>query len=80
MRLGGSPECKPAPCSGLRFWAKPQLKGRGDSEGLAIAPDGTAYVSFEGGARVLVYSNLSAKPSELPRPKAFKADATQLLA
>jgi hypothetical protein len=37
---------------------KPLRPGRTDSEGLAIAPDGTTYVSFEGLARVLQYPAL----------------------
>ena len=35
---------------------EPLRPGRTDSEGLAIAPDGGAYVSFEGPARVLRYA------------------------
>lgn len=43
-----------------------------DSEGLAIAPDGTAYVSFEGDARVQRYTALD-KPGEvLPIPREFR--------
>ncbi|WP_096784247.1 esterase-like activity of phytase family protein [Rhodobacter sp. CZR27] len=37
----------------------PLARARSDSEGLAIAPDGTAYVSFEGAARVLRYRDLT---------------------
>ncbi len=48
-------------------------KARNDSEGLAIAPDGTAYVSFEGPARVLRYSALGAAPESLPNPREFLA-------
>jgi hypothetical protein len=47
-------------------------KARADSEGLAIAPDGTAYISFEGIARVLRYERLDAQATNLPRPEAFK--------
>lgn len=50
----------------------PIMKGRADSEGLAIAPDGTAYVSFEGVARVLRYASLDGPAVNLPRPEAFK--------
>lgn len=44
---------------------------RADSEGLAIAPDGTAYVSFEGAARVLRYDRLDGPAQNLPVPAAF---------
>lgn len=40
--------------------------GRTDSEGLAIAADGTAYVSFEGAARVLRYADLDGPAENLP--------------
>lgn len=43
-----------------------------DSEGLAIAEDGTAYVSFEGAARVLRYADLAAAPTVLPVFPAFE--------
>lgn len=36
----------------------PLAKGRNDSEGLAISADGTAYISFEGVARILRYDRL----------------------
>lgn len=52
--------------------AKPLRKARADSEGLAIARDGTAYVSFEGVARVLRYDSLSGTARNLPTPDAFK--------
>lgn len=50
------------------------LKGtRGDSEGLAIAPDGTAFVSFEGtgGARVMQFEDLTKPGTDLPRTPEF---------
>lgn len=47
-------------------------KSRADSEGIALAPDGSFYVSFEGAARVLRYSSMDAEPTNLPRPEAFK--------
>jgi hypothetical protein len=50
----------------------PLRKSRADSEGLAIAADGTAFVSFEGVARVLRYADLSGPAENLPRPEAFK--------
>lgn len=43
-----------------------------DSEGLAIAADGTAYVSFEGIARVLRYPALDGPAQALPTPPAFR--------
>jgi hypothetical protein len=45
---------------------------RNDSEGLAIAADGTAYVSFEGAARVLRYAKLDGVAENLPSPPAFE--------
>ncbi len=48
------------------------LSGRaGDSEGLAIAEDGSFYVSFEGIHRVVHYTAPDAKARILPRPEAF---------
>ena len=52
--------------------AKPLRKARADSEGLAIARDGTAYVSFEGAARVLRYDSLTGTARNLPTPEAFR--------
>lgn len=49
----------------------PLGKGRTDSEGLAIAPDGTAFVSFEGVARVLRYAKLGGLAENLPSPPEF---------
>lgn len=49
------------------------LKGRtGDSEGLAIAPDGTIYVSFEGISRVARHRKATSRAEVLPRPKEFR--------
>lgn len=55
--------------------AAPLARGRGDSEGLAIARDGTAYVSFEGRgmARVLRYADLAGPAANLPSPPEFAA-------
>ena len=47
-------------------------KERADSEGLAIAADGSIYISFEGAARVLQYDRLNGSATNLPRPEAFK--------
>lgn len=44
----------------------PLARRRSDSEGLAIARDGTAYVSFEGAARVLRYRDLAGPAENLP--------------
>lgn len=49
----------------------PLEKGRNDSEGLAIAPDGTAFVSFENVARVLRYATLDGPAENLPTPPEF---------
>lgn len=43
-----------------------------DSEGLAVAADGTTYVSFEGVVRVLRYPNLDDVPERLPSPPEFE--------
>lgn len=40
--------------------------GRTDSEGLEIDPDGSAYISFEGVARVLKYRHLDGIAENLP--------------
>lgn len=45
---------------------KPLVGGRTDSEGLAIAADGTVFVSFEGPARVLRYAHLGGNAENLP--------------
>ena len=47
--------------------------GQSDAEGLALAADGTIYVSFEGNARVLAYPGIGQPSKPLPRPEAFKA-------
>lgn len=44
----------------------PLAAGRTDSEGLAIAPDGSAYISFEGVARVLRYAQMGGIAENLP--------------
>lgn len=40
--------------------------GRTDSEGLAVAPDGRVFISFEGVARVLEYDRISGSAVNLP--------------
>ncbi|KEP69737.1 hypothetical protein DL1_02680 [Thioclava dalianensis] len=47
-------------------------KHSGDSEGLAVAPDGSVYISFEGIARVMHYPKDGGPGQRLPRPEAFK--------
>ncbi len=58
---------------GLRASTGKPLKGRsGDSEGLAVAADGSRYISFEGAARVARYRTAQGRAKVLPRPKAFR--------
>jgi hypothetical protein len=45
--------------------------GRTDSEGLAIAPDGTIYISFEIAPRLLRYHRLHGPAEILPIPRDF---------
>lgn len=45
--------------------------GRNDSEGLAVAADGTIYVSFESVARVLRYDAADGPARNLPTPREF---------
>ncbi|WP_299661877.1 esterase-like activity of phytase family protein [uncultured Ruegeria sp.] len=48
------------------------LKGRaGDAEGIALAPDGSYYVSFEGVHRVVHYAAPDSNARVLPRPREF---------
>ncbi len=57
----------------LRTSKGKKLAGRvADSEGLAIAPDGTLFVSYEGVHRVAAHSSASAPARVLPRPQAFR--------
>lgn len=51
--------------------AKPVAGWAGDSEGLALAADGSVFVSFEGLARVAHYPADAGPARKLPRPKAF---------
>lgn len=66
--------------SGIRLldhWPVLSSRGRimpgssGDSEGLALAPDGSFYISFEGVHRVAHYTAPGVNARVLPRPKAF---------
>ena len=43
-----------------------------DSEGLALARDGSVYLSFEGEARVAHFASDGGPAHDLPRPPAFK--------
>ena len=45
---------------------RPVFHGRADSEGLAIAPDGEMWVSFEGPARVVHYASVGSQFDALP--------------
>lgn len=57
----------------LRASTGKTLRGfAGDSEGLAIAPDGSRYISFEGAARVARYRRPDSRAKVLPRPKGFR--------
>lgn len=48
------------------------LKGKlADSEGLAVAPDGTIFISFEGRTRIWRYDGPDAVPTPLPKPADF---------
>ena len=49
----------------------PTNSGKRDSEGLALAPDGSLYVSFEGEARVWRYTDFT-RAEALPVPRAFR--------
>ncbi|MGQ0564006.1 MAG: esterase-like activity of phytase family protein [Gemmobacter sp.] len=52
----------------------PLAAERSDSEGLAVARDGTVFVSFEGrgAARVLRYATIDGPAENLPVPQAFR--------
>ena len=52
--------------------AGPLKTGRTDSEGLALAPDGSVYISFEGVARVLHYATLDGPAENLPLHPDFR--------
>ncbi|MDO8984590.1 esterase-like activity of phytase family protein [Cypionkella sp.] len=52
---------------------KPLKPGFSDSEGIALAADGSVYISFEGRARVLFYPKLGGPAKNLPSPADFKA-------
>lgn len=49
----------------------PLPAGRTDAEGIAVAPDGTVHVSFEGPARVLRYARIDGPAEALPAAPGF---------
>lgn len=51
----------------------PLKPSRSDSEGLALAQDGTIFISFEGVARLLSYATIDARAENLPSPREFRA-------
>lgn len=55
-----------------RFEA-PLDPGRNDSEGLAVAQDGTVYISFEHVARVLRYDQIDGPAANLYTPREFSS-------
>lgn len=62
-----------APMLPLRGEGEAPLRpGRRDSEGIARAPDGTIYVSFEGASRVLAYDRIDGPARNLPVPAEFR--------
>lgn len=56
----------------LGYTFAPLPLGQNDSEGLAISPDGTVYVSFEGSHAVRVFDRLGSASALIPRPPAFR--------
>ena len=64
----------PEPVTRLRSSKGVRLSKRVvDSEGLALAPNGGLYISFEGVTRVAYYPKPNAKAQVLPRPSGFKS-------
>lgn len=51
----------------------PLAARRNDSEGLAVAADGTVFISFENIARVLRYDRIDGPAANLPTPPEFAA-------
>lgn len=70
-RITGVEAGPPLPLRGAG--TAPLAGDRRDAEGLAVAPDGTLFVSFEGPglARVLVYDRIDGPARNLPTPTAF---------
>lgn len=66
-----------APMTALRGKGDAPLAARrNDSEGLAVAPDGTVFISFENVARVLRYDRIDGPATNLPTPQDFSAMQT----
>ncbi|KUJ78910.1 esterase-like activity of phytase family protein [Ruegeria profundi] len=55
----------------LSSTGRPLSGSTGDSEGIAVTPNGSYYISFEAVHRVAQYANPDAKAQVLPRPKVF---------
>lgn len=71
-RITGITASAPAPLLGAG--SQPLAEGRTDAEGVAVGPDGTVYVSFEGPgtARVLAYDRIDGPARNLPVPQEFR--------
>jgi hypothetical protein len=52
---------------------QPLGEGEGDSEGLALSPDGQSLVSFEGPARILSFAVLGEGGTLIPGPRDFES-------
>jgi len=64
---------RPGPVFPIQASTGKNLTGRaGDSEGLAVSPNGHIYISFEGVARVAEYTKPNSRAVALPRPDAFR--------
>lgn len=67
-------DIRPGPAVKLLSSRGKVLRGRaGDSEGLALSPDGTLNVSFEGVHRVARYRRAGDRAVVLDRPRAFRS-------
>jgi hypothetical protein len=56
----------------LSSQGEPLSGNNGDAEGLAVGPDGTIFVSFEGNHRVVAHAAPDAPAALLPRPGEFR--------
>jgi len=50
---------------------RPVRDGQSDTEGLAMAEDGRAWISTEGTARVMAFDRMGGTAQRMPRPKVF---------
>jgi hypothetical protein len=50
---------------------RPVRDGQSDTEGLAMAEDGRAWISTEGTARVMAFDQMGGTANRMPRPKVF---------